>query len=188
MMCVDDSYVEWKKIMKRKIKFGIIILILILIFIIIVAYPSLNKEIKPPPATLKIAGEEQISGIGSFCWRETWNNLTWKALCKDYAGIPTAQEPLLTTSPFTVHLRMDLKEPPEELQLNIYRVTDKDEIKSNSGVWRWWKYQEGKYFTLPLENEQNVNLSLESGLYVLAVNPRWKEKGSVSYGFLLNVQ
>lgn len=175
--------------MKCKIKFGIFgIVILILIIIIIVTYPLPDKEIKPPHAILTIAGEEQISGIGSFCWRETWNDQTWKALCEDYDGIPTAQEPLLAFSPFTLHLRMLLNEPPEELQLNIYQVTDKDEIELNSGVWRWWKYQEGKYVTLPLESEQDVNLSLEPGLYVLNVYPNWKEKGSVSYGFLLNVQ
>ena len=175
--------------MKTKIKFGIFgIIILILIFIIIVTYPPLPKEIKPPPAILTIAGVEQISGIGSFCWRETWNDQTLKILCVDYDGIPTAQEPLPAISPFTIHLSLLPEEPPEELQLNIYQVTDKDEIELNSEVWRWWKYQEGKHVTLPLESEQDVNLSLEPGLYVLNVYPRWKEKGSVSYGFLLNVQ
>ncbi|MCE8428072.1 MAG: hypothetical protein J5U19_06780 [Candidatus Methanoperedens sp.] len=40
---------------------------------------------------------------------------------------------------------------------------------------------------LPLEREQDIELSLEPGLYVLKTDARWKEKGNLSYGFLLEV-
>lgn len=173
--------------MNKWIKFGILgIIILITIFIVINAYLP-YKEIKPPPAILKIDGKEQNSGIGSYCWNEAWKGL-WKAVCADYAGIPTVSEPLPAKSPVTAHLSLSLKEPPQELQLKVVQVTNKDILETGAGDLRFWRSSEGKYFILPLESEQDVNLSLEPGLYVLEVFPRWKEKGSVAYGFLLKVQ
>ena len=47
--------------------------------------------------------------------------------------------------------------------------------------------QKGNYYNLTPERESDINLSLLPGLYVIEVYPRWKEKGSVSYGFLVNV-
>lgn len=44
------------------------------------------------------------------------------------------------------------------------------------------------YHNLTPKRESDINLSLESGLYILEINTIWKEKGSVSYGFLVNVQ
>ncbi|TFH38256.1 MAG: hypothetical protein E4G94_12570, partial [ANME-2 cluster archaeon] len=55
----------------------------------------------PPPAILKINGNEQTSGIGSNCWKE--ENETY-SLCVDKIGIITPAEPLVTMSPFTAHL------------------------------------------------------------------------------------
>lgn len=175
--------------MNKRTKFGILgIIILILLFIVIVVYLFPHKDIMPPPASLKINEIEQISGIGSYCWFETW-----KGLCADYEGIPTPDEPLPAISPFTVHLSLPLKEPPQELEINVIQVTDDDKIKSYlNGSFMWLpkgeKMQEGNYSTLALERESDINLSLEPGLYVLHVRPIWTEKGSVSYGFLLNVQ
>ncbi len=73
--------------MSRRVKFSILAIV---ILIVISVYLISQKEIEPPPAILKIDGKEQISGIGSYCWKGTW-----KALCVDVIGIPTAQEPLI---------------------------------------------------------------------------------------------
>ncbi len=166
--------------MNRKVKFSILAIV---ILIVISVYLISQKEIKPPPAILKIDGKEQISGIGSYCWKGTW-----KALCVDYAGIPTAQEPLLASSPFTAHLLLPLQEPPYELQLDVIKVTEKDELNLSARGWRWWRFKEGKRFTQPLERESDIELPLEPGLYVLSIEAWWKDKGSASYGFLVKVQ
>ncbi|VVB92507.1 Uncharacterised protein [uncultured archaeon] len=139
-------------------------------------------DTEPPSAVLKIGTNEQISGIGSYCWSESG-----KSICADMIGIITAKEPLLTSSPFTVHFSLPLQEPPQELQLNIVRVTNDDEIKRAPNSSRAW-YAKWNYSKLPLERESDINLSLEPGLYVLNVFARWKEKGDVTYGFLIEVQ
>jgi hypothetical protein len=175
--------------MNKRTKFGILVfIILILIVIVINTYLYQNDEIRPPPAFLKINGNEQVSGIGSYCWKEKW-----KGLCADYEGIPTPDEPLPAISPFTAHLSLPLEEIPLELYINVIQVTDDNKIKSYlNGSFMWLpeaeKMQEGNYSSLTLERESDINLSLEPGLYVLEVYPIWKEKGSVSYGFLVNVQ
>ena len=80
----------------------------------------------PPPAILEINGNEQTSGIGSYCWKV--ENETY-SICADTIGIITPAEPLLTRSPFTAHLTLPLQEPPEELGFSATRVTDDDELK-----------------------------------------------------------
>ena len=172
--------------MNKKIKYAISGLILAILIIAIINFQShvpLQRELlKPPPAILKIDGKEQISGIGSYCW----NGIT-SSVCADYAGIPTVSEPLPANSTFTAHLRLPIKEPPHELQLNVVQVTNKDIVETGADF-RLWNSSDGKYFVLSLLSEQDVNLSLEPGLYVLEVFPGWKEKGSASYGFLLKVR
>jgi hypothetical protein len=173
--------------MNKKIKFAILGLILAVLILAIINFqlhvPLQRETIKPPPAILKVDGKEQISGIGSYCWNEVSSSV-----CADYAGIPTVSESLPANSTFTAHLSLPIKEPPQELQLKVVQVTNKDIVETDAGNFRLWNSNGGKYFILPLESEQDVNLSLESGLYVLEVFPRWKEKGSASYGFLLNVK
>jgi len=173
--------------MNRKVKYaiaGLILAVLVLAIINFQLHVPLQREIiKPPPAILKVDGKEQISGIGSYCWNEVSSSV-----CADYAGIPTVSEPLPANSTFTAHFSLPLKEPPQELQLMVVQVTNKDILETGAGDLRFWRSSEGKYFILSLESEQDVSLSLEPGLYVLEVFPRWKEKGSVSYGFLLKVE
>ena len=168
--------------MNRKLKFSILVSV---ILIVISVYLISQQEIEPPSAILEIDGNEQISGIGSYCWKGTW-----KALCVDSVGIPTAQEPLPASSPFTAHLRLPLQEPPSELQFNIIQVTEQDEFNFSAYDWRLWHVQglQIKHFTLSLEQEQDIELSLEPGLYVLNIGAWWDEKGSASYGFLVEVQ
>ncbi|MCX9012441.1 MAG: hypothetical protein OIN66_15145 [Candidatus Methanoperedens sp.] len=165
--------------MNWKVKFTTLTIV---ILIVISVYLVSQKEIEPPPATLNIDGKEQISGIGSYCWRDTW-----RALCVDMIGMPTAYEPLIASSPFTAHLRLPLQESPYELQFNIAQVTEQDEINFGARDWRWWRTSEGGRFTLPLKPEPDIELSLKPGLYVLSIYAWWKEEGSVSYGFLVKV-
>jgi len=73
--------------MDKRTKFGILgfiilISILFLAFIVISTYLYPHTDIRPPPASLKINGNEQISGIGSYCWDEAL-----KGVCADMIGI-----------------------------------------------------------------------------------------------------
>lgn len=178
--------------MNKKIKFAILGLLLPVLILVIINFQStIQKQgeiIKPPPAILKLDGNEQISGIGSYCW-----NGVFSSLCADYAGLQTTDEPLPARSPFTAHLSLPLEELPQELHINVIRVTDDDEIELGTNGSRSWQIKgenmrQGNYSALTPERESDINLSLEPGLYVLEVYPIWKEKGSVSYGFLLNVR
>jgi hypothetical protein len=151
----------------------------------------------PPPAILKIDGNEQTSGIGDNCWRE--ENQTYQ-ICSDTFSIITPTEPLLTGSPFKAYFRFTIKEPPDEAGFMAIRVTDDDELKAvANGSNRAWRltpehFQQqqvngtySKMYKLPAEPESDINLSLLPGLYVLNVFVKWEEKGDVSYGFLVKV-
>ena len=150
----------------------------------------------PPPAILKIDGNEQTTGIGSNWWREETQAYS---ICSDMIGFITPTEPLLTGSPFTAHLHFTLQEPPEEAGLSAIRVTDDDELKVAAYGTRAWRltpvhFQQqqvngnhSKKYKLPSERESEINLSLEPGLYVLNVDGTWKDKGSATYGFLVKV-
>lgn len=170
--------------MNTKIKF-LILGIITVILIVTGVYLISQQEIEPPPATLNIDGKEQISGISSYCWKGTL-----KGHCPEMIGIPTAQEPLIASSPFTVHLRLPLQEPPYELRLDVIRVNHEDQINLSARGWRWWDIRDTqrKNFTMTLESEQDIELSLEPGLYVLSIGAWWNEKGSAIYGFLVEVQ
>ncbi|HEY9247455.1 MAG TPA: hypothetical protein VIO11_11465 [Candidatus Methanoperedens sp.] len=146
-----------------------------------------NASADPPPAILSIDGNEQISGIGNYCWKE--ENEPY-SICADAFSIITPTEPLLTVSPFTVHLRLPLHEPPEELAFSATRVTDDDELNEAANNVRAWslKYENStNRYKRPLEREPDIYLSLKPGLYVLSVDANWKDNGSVSYGFLVKV-
>jgi len=140
----------------------------------------------PLPAILKINGIEQTSGISSNCWKV--ENETY-SICTDTIGIITPAEPLLIRSPFTAHLTLPIQEPPEELGFSTTRVTDDDELKATVNDVRAWRFEgnRGNWYKLPSEREPDINLSLEPGLYVLNVGAKWKDIGSVTYGFLMQV-
>lgn len=139
----------------------------------------------PPPAILKIDGNEQTSGIGSNCWREE-NQTVY--ICSDTIGIITPTEPLLTRSPFTAHLRLSLLELPTEAGFSTTPVTDDDEFKELANGVRVWRLGSGgNRYRLPSVREPDINLSLEPGLYVLNVGAEWKDRGSATYGFLVKV-
>jgi len=140
----------------------------------------------PPLATLVIAGKEQIAGLGSFCWRKE----NGAPFCSDTIGIPTAQEALPADSPFAARLRLVVEPPVTESQLSVRPVTVDDQVDSEARGLRWWrpKGEVREQFTLTLEDESIVELSLEPGLYVLSLFVRWQGWGDASYGFLVEVQ
>jgi len=140
----------------------------------------------PPPAILEIDGNEQSAGRGGSCWKE--ENETY-IICGDTFSISTPAEPLVTRSPFTAHLTLPLQEPPEELGFSAIRVTDDDELLNRAvNDFRAWSYGlQGMKIHVPLERESDINLSLEPGLYVLKVFVKWEDIGSVTYGFLVQV-
>lgn len=164
----------------KKILYWILAVMVTSVIIFVALNESQLLTLKPPPAILEINGKEQVSGIGTFCWREAWD-----ALCVE-TDIVTAEEPLPAVSPFTAHLRLPLAVPPEELQLSVIQVTEKDEYELDGRGLRLWRSREGERITLPLQREQDIEQSLEPGLYVIDVFARW-EKGDVIYGFLLDV-
>jgi len=146
-----------------------------------------SADASTSPALLKINGNEQTSGIGSYCWNI--ENETTR-ICKDANGIITPREPLITISPFTAHLRLQLEEPPQDLGFRKAIVTDKNEsYGARNDFFRVWNFSSNEWIwhTLPSGNESEIDLSLPPGLYVLDVDAKWKDKGSVSYGFLVQV-
>jgi hypothetical protein len=129
--------------MNNKIKFSIFGLILAVLILVIISFqlhvPQQSEIIKPLPAILKVDGKEQMSGISSYCW-----NGVFSSVCADYAGIPTISEPLPAKSPVTAHLSLPLKEPPEELQLKVVQVTNKDVLETGGGNSQFWRSSDGK--------------------------------------------
>jgi hypothetical protein len=146
-----------------------------------------TPEVKPPPAILTIGGQEQMSGIGTYCWTGSAETAA-VSICADMIGIPTAEGPLAASSPFTATFRLEPEETPEELVLTVIPVSAEDEMERWADGSRSWPYQPGESYTLPLEREPSVELSLEPGLYVLNLQGWWNAWGDASYGFLVEVQ
>jgi hypothetical protein len=147
-----------------------------------------SLEVKPPPAVLTIAGQEQFSGIGTHCWTAPEGTEPSVAICADMIGIPTAEGPLAAVSPFVAAFQLEPEEAPVELVLTVIPVTEEDEMERWSDGSRSWPYQPGETYTLPLEREPSIELSLEPGLYVLNLQGWWDAWGDASYGFLVEVQ
>jgi len=145
-----------------------------------------SSEVKPPPAVLTIAGREQYSGIGTYCWTGSGDN-AGVAICADMVGIPTAEGPLVAVSPFVAAFQLEPEEAPRELVLTVIPVTAEDEMERWADGSRSWPYQPGEQYTLPLERQPSIELSLEPGLYVLNLQGWWDAWGDASYGFLVEV-
>jgi hypothetical protein len=147
-----------------------------------------TPQVEPPPAVLEIAGEEQVGGIGSYCWSKPTGEDTSVAVCADMAGIATAEKPLLASSPFTATFRLAPEEAPDELLLQVIGVAAGDELERWPAGSRGWAYRAGERYTLPLERAPSAELALGPGLYVLNLTGRWATWGDAEYGFLVEVQ
>jgi Tol biopolymer transport system component len=146
-----------------------------------------SPHVEPPPAILEIAGQEQVSGIGTYCWTQPTGEETAVSICADMAGIPTAEESLVVGSPFTATFRLAPTDAPYELFLEVTPVTAKDEFEEWPAGWRGWPFLPGERYRLPLERAPSLELSLEPGLYVLNLAGWWQAWGDASYGFLVEV-
>jgi hypothetical protein len=147
-----------------------------------------SPPVEPPPVTLEIDGREQVSGIGTYCWTQPTGEETAVSVCADMAGIPTAEEPLTVGLPFTATFRLAPEEVPDELLLEVISVTAEDQLEQWPAGWRGWPFLLGERYSLPLERQPSIGLSLEPGLYVLNLMGRWQAWGDASYGFLVQVQ
>lgn len=88
----------------------------------------------------------------------------------------------------TSHLLLPLEESPEEVSFIATQVTGDNEIKSRTNDAQVWHFEYmGNWRRMPPKRESDINLSLAPGLYVLNVFVKWKEKGDVLYGFLVQV-
>ena len=136
----------------------------------------------PPPATLEIGGTVQTAGVGTYCWSGAS-----VAACVDKIGIPTAPDPLKTSSPVTALLTLPLEQPPTQVSLTIFPAAD-NELPDTFGGYRWWSFVEGYISMLEPQTEQDIQAELEPGLYIFYVFVVWEGKGDVSYGFLVEVE
>ena len=144
-----------------------------------------TPEIEPPPAVLEVGGEEQVSGIGSFCWADPGEGV---ALCADMLGIVTPEEPLVALLPLTARFHLSPQEEAGELSLRVIRVSADDEILPSGEDWRAWSGAPGDLYPLALERAPQIELNLAPGLYVLELFGRWEHWGDASYGFLLEAR
>ena len=143
--------------------------------------------VEPPPAVLQVGGQEQVSGIGSYCWSRPTGGDTARSVCADMAGVPTAEQPLLVGAPFTATFRLTPPGLPDELALNVFAVTPADRVEPWPPGSRGWAFKQGESLDLPLEQQPSIELSLAPGRYVLALFGRWPSLGDVTYGFLVEV-
>ena len=144
--------------------------------------PSMETE--PPAALLRIGEEEQISGIGSYCWTDPNAGI---ALCIDKVGLPTSPEPIVVDGPVVARFINPLTSPPDFLALSTIPVVPGDKMSLEIDGMHWWPPNPTEQLDLPLKSPHEIELSLDPGLYVLTIFSRWQEFGDVSYGFLVEV-
>ena len=149
--------------------------------------------VTPPGATLTIDGQTQPAGIGTYCWITNAGNAS-TSTCSEQAGVPTAREPLviLDASSFTGQFHLDIATPPDSLILSVMPITPASEISSADKVHRLWRTGSGWGAGLPLKTNidypfQAAGFANGNGLYLAELNARWKNAGSVTYGFLMQI-
>jgi hypothetical protein len=147
-----------------------------------------SLHVEPPPASLKIAGQEQVSGIGNYCWPQQTGEQTDVIVCSDAFAVITPEQPLIVSSPAMARFRLALEENPDRLSLQVALVSPEDELQIVGEGWRAWPGGQGERRLPPLLREPPVELDLAPGLYVLDLQAGWDEWGDVSYGFLVEVQ
>ena len=142
-------------------------------------------EIEPPPAVLEVDGQEQVSGIGSYCWSDGEGGVR---LCADMVGLITPENPLVAPAAFTARFRLAPEEKPGELAVRVIPVAAEDELLPTGEGWRAWQGAAGTLHPLPLGWTPEIALELEPGMHVVELFARWDEWGDASYGFLLEVE
>ena len=138
----------------------------------------------PPQAVLRVGGDEQAAGIGTYCWTDPGAGV---GLCVDTLGIPTAADPLVVSSPLRAELDFAIDKPAESISLNVIPVRPDDELEGGGGENRWWPFGEGDTVPSVDGSGTQYELDLDPGLYLLAVIAAWEGFGDVVYGFLVEV-
>ncbi|MCC6298158.1 MAG: hypothetical protein IT314_02585 [Anaerolineales bacterium] len=143
-------------------------------------------KVPPPLARLESGGTTQIAKLGSYCWN---NN------CADGGAIGTSSVPLTIQSSMTLYLRLPLDEAPDNLRMDVMLVSPPDLLvyDSNHDGHASWNYESPGRETvalgaLPQKIEQEIELSLKPGYYVLMIFAAWRDYGSITYGFLIEVK
>jgi len=133
----------------------------------------------PPKAVIESNGHEYAGAIGSYCWA---------GLCADTVGTPTSQEVIRVSRPAIVEVRLPINVDPTGLGANIQRVTDQDTLPTSASEYRWWNVSGGTTIASLPVRRQSLDLSVESGTYVLSIVASWNGRGDCLYGFLIEVE
>jgi hypothetical protein len=139
---------------------------------------------EPIPAIMQISDEQQISGVGSYCWTAPGAEV---GICADTIGIPTSPEPIAVESPFVARFINPLSTPLDSLTLSVTPLEQEDKLSEEPMGLYWWRPDSGDQINKHLSPPHEVELSLEPGLYLLNFFAKWQEFGDVSYGFLVEV-
>ena len=147
----------------------------------------------PPGASLKVNGQTQAAGVGSYCWATTAGN-TATTGCGELSGVPTAREPMVIAdvASFTARFHLENIYPPDSLFLTMSPVTPASEMPSADAGHRLWSPGKGWGAGLPLKTEidypfQAGEFVNGDGLYLAELHAHWNHSGDVTYGFLMQI-
>ena len=143
-----------------------------------------DASTEPPAAVLQIGEQEQVSGIGSYCWKAPSEEV---GICADAIGIPTSPDAMVTESPFVPQFINPISTPLDSLMLSITPVQLEDRMLTEVGGMYWWPPNPEEQTNLHLAPPYETELSLDPGLYLLNYFAQWQEFGDASYGFLVEV-
>lgn len=148
--------------------------------------PGTGEDGRPPVATLRVGEQEQVAGIGSYCWTDPGAGV---GVCADAIGLITPSEPLEVSSPAAATLDLGLELPPSRVVLRAIPVTAADAIDSGGAgpEGRAWRPTGGRQLPLDPARTSSLEISLDPGLYVLDLQASWANSNSASYGFLVQV-
>lgn len=139
---------------------------------------------EPPAAVLQVGEDQQVSGIGSYCWTEPGSEV---GICADMIGIPTSPVPLIVGNPFTALFTFPFSDVPDSLTLYIFPLEEGDKLESEVDGLYWWSPNLEARSISHLGRPYETEVSLEPGLYLLSTGAQWQGIGDVSYGFLVEV-
>lgn len=137
---------------------------------------------QPPQVMLEVDGRSQAGRLGTYCWTEPDRG----GLCADTAGIATAREPLVVSSPLALRFHFDPAFPPDTAWLRIFRALPSQSTR-RSGDTLEWPSGSGPTYELTGGLEMKQTLELEPGLYVFSLFAVWQTRGDAVYGFLVRV-
>lgn len=150
--------------------------------------PYLHINSFPPRARLEIGEQTQMAGVGGYCWLRS---------CASGGAISTSSTPLTVKS--MAHLHLPMVHSPDNLTMSAMLVSPPGVLRTQpqyDGIQTdkisWFYGVSGRDIrelgSLALQREQDFNVTLEPGYYVLLVFAAWKDYGDVTFAFLIEVQ